>query len=256
MGATARRISAKNAPIKFEALKSDTTFSARRLEDILADRVSMDKGQLSATLSKDTTQGEFVKIIAYLASQAEHVGFVLGDMLNQGGAIFGEKYTEAIAATGYSESTLKIFCSVSGLYPKALRDLCPKIGFSAARPITTLPTTEDRANFVQAIADEVKGGAEVPAVKVITKRVKAKLAELPKKQRKARAKKPAEQPYELTSDERDAINLIIRSADGTAAIVTPELDEVMLKMNAENKEAVAAALKPLAELWKRIDKSL
>lgn len=255
IGAAAKRISKKNAPVKFDALKGEATFSARNIADILADRVTMAKGELSGTLSPDTTQGEFVKIIAFLSRQAGHVGFVLGDMLNQGAAIFGEKYTEAIAATGYSESTLKSFCSVAGNYSPALREMCPKIEFSAAREITALPAPE-RTDFVKAIAAEVKDGGEVPAVKEIRKRVKKITDAIPKAPRKTRVKKPAEKPYDLTASEHEEIQLFINSVRGAFKIITPELEAVMLKMDADNKQAVINALKPLADLCRAMEKNL
>lgn len=254
IGAAAKRIGGNAKPSKQEIEKKIQP-GARRLVDVLSDRVTMDKSQLSGTLSTQTTPGEFVQIIGYLADQAGHVGFVLGDMLNQGAAIFGEKYTEAIAATGYSESTLKSFCSVAGNYSPALREMCPKIEFSAAREITALPAPE-RTDFVKAIAAEVKDGGEVPAVKEIRKRVKKITDAIPKPARKARAKKPAEKPYDLTASEHEEIQLFINSVRGAFKIITPELEAVMLKMDNDNKQAVINALKPPADLCKAVEKSL
>lgn len=76
---------------------------------------------VSLMLPPDISFPRYEALLRLLGGVHEGARWHLGDAINQGDNIFGETYTQAIAATGLAEQTLINYASVCRYVPRALR---------------------------------------------------------------------------------------------------------------------------------------
>src|SRR5437660_4379553 len=74
--------------------------STRPIKEILRERVKILPGHIGIKLADDTPIEESLRVLDWTTTLADHVGFMIGDVLNFGEAKWGEKYTQALAQTG------------------------------------------------------------------------------------------------------------------------------------------------------------
>src|SRR5881394_1396570 len=95
--------------------------STRPIEDIVRERVTLLPGHIGMKLADDTPIEEALRVLDWTNTLADHVGFMIGDVLNFGEAKWGEKYTQALAQTGRAMSTLKGYSEAARRIPFANR---------------------------------------------------------------------------------------------------------------------------------------
>lgn len=76
---------------------------------------------VSYTLPPRLTFKRWLEIVGLLDNIGKGIPWWLGDALNEGERRWGEKYSQAIRATGYAAGTLKNYASVAARYPKEKR---------------------------------------------------------------------------------------------------------------------------------------
>jgi len=74
--------------------------STRPIQDIIADRVTVLPGNIGLKLADNTPIEESLRILDWTTQMPDHVGFMIGDVLNFGQHKFGHKYTVALNQTG------------------------------------------------------------------------------------------------------------------------------------------------------------
>lgn len=85
---------------------------------------------------------EWQEAMAWCTAVEGSVGFWLGALVNLGEALFGEKYSQAMEATGYAEQTLKNFAYVERNLPPAIRRSPTIVPFSVQAEVAPLPPDE------------------------------------------------------------------------------------------------------------------
>src|SRR5207245_7666187 len=74
--------------------------STKPIQDILDKRVKIFPGHTGLKLADDTPIEETLRILDWTTQMSDHVGFMIGDVINFGEAQWGEKYTAALNQTG------------------------------------------------------------------------------------------------------------------------------------------------------------
>ena len=146
--------------------------STRSIEDILREHTTMAAGNVGVTLSDDIPLEEALRVLDYWTNFHEHVGFIIGDIINYGECRWGEKYTAAMEQTGRAKPTLKTYASVALRIPVEHRQ--PALGFEHHREILKLGDRSDGATFVPALreaAEQAEKG-QAPTVKELRDTVK------------------------------------------------------------------------------------
>lgn len=95
--------------------------STRPLADILRDHVIVLPDHIGLTLSDTIPLEEQLRVLDWTTQLSDHVGFMVGDVLNHGQHKWGDKYTAAINQTGRAKSTLKNYAWVARSVPPEKR---------------------------------------------------------------------------------------------------------------------------------------
>jgi len=174
--------------------------SARDITDILREHTTMAAGNVGITLSDDIPLEEALRVLDYWTNFHEHVGFIIGDIINYGECRWGEKYTAAMEQTGRAKPTLKTYASVALRIPIEHRQ--PSLGFEHHREILKLGDRSDVATFVPALreAGEQAEKGKAPTVKEL----RAKVRERAPIKRKAKPRAPDERTDAADQDDNAA----------------------------------------------------
>ena len=95
--------------------------SKRSINEIVADRVKVLPGSIGLEISEDTPIEESLRILDWATALSNHVGFMIGDILNFGNAKWGDKYTTALEQTGRALNTLKGYSETARKIPPSQR---------------------------------------------------------------------------------------------------------------------------------------
>src|SRR5438128_7076855 len=74
--------------------------STRPIEDIIRDRVTVLPDHVGLKLADATPIEETLRVLDWTMALHDHVGFMIGDVLNFSYHKFGQKYTQALNQTG------------------------------------------------------------------------------------------------------------------------------------------------------------
>jgi hypothetical protein len=231
----------------------DVTASERPIGELLTERVQIDTTHLSVTLSKETPFGEYLPIFDYFRDTAEHAGFMLGDIINQGKAIYGATYEGIMAKTGRAKQTLEIYATTSAHVPANIRE--PALTFTHHREVAAIPDKKDQ---IALLKDAKKNKWSVSELRAAAKPKKPKKEPRKPKAnanpRKTKKGKPAPPPYEPSADETAQVDAALEALRGTdAEHLTAGFKTLAIKLSNKTKKEISAALAPYAELKKAID---
>ncbi len=173
--------------------------STRDIKDILRDHVTMAAGNVGVTLSDDIPFEESLAVLRWATDMSHHVGFIIGDIINNGECGWGEKYTAAMEQTGLAKVTLKEYANVARRIPK--KDRQSSLGFDHHREVLRLKGREiipelgkrlDVQPFTEtAFAETLKEAGEqaekgdLPTVRELRAKVKELKGTSTKKKRKS-----------------------------------------------------------------------
>src|SRR5262245_38647636 len=68
--------------------------STRDIREIVSDRVTVLPGSIGVKLADDTPIEECLRIMDWATAMSDHVGFMIGDVINFGSAKWGDKYRQ------------------------------------------------------------------------------------------------------------------------------------------------------------------
>jgi hypothetical protein len=96
--------------------------STRPIQEILADHVTVLPGHIGLKLSDDTPIEESLRILDWTTTLSDHVGFLIGDVINYGDTKWGEKYAAALNQTGRAYTTLVTYARTAKKIPIESRE--------------------------------------------------------------------------------------------------------------------------------------
>lgn len=217
--------------------------STRPIKELIADRVTILDGSIGVKIAEETPLEEVLRIMDWATAMNDHIGFMIGDIINFGETKWGAKYHQALKQTGRAKSTLVAYASVARRIPAARRKAA--LSFSHHREIAKLIDVDHISQVLNDAAGQAETG-EAPSVKQLRDAVatlmpaaKAKLAEakqaekaeIPERLRPKRKHKSLE--HELTKKrlERD----LMRSQKK----ILSDLLKIAAQLRLQGHEAVA-----------------
>jgi hypothetical protein len=230
---------ARGIPVSLMSNTKEIADTERPIQAILNDYVEVMPGHIGLKIKKGITLNESLSVLGWATAVSDHVGFMIGDIINHGEQTFGEsKYAEAITRTGRALSTLKNYAWVARTFPPEKR--LPALTFTHHEAMARLAEPDHRGQLIKEVIAQVEEGEE-PTVKEL----RAKVRELkpPKPPRKKR--NPKQPPKsKLAELERKKMNMLL---DETTLLWQriKELENLFPLL--ENKKRWAAKLRPFAD---------
>jgi hypothetical protein len=229
----------------------------RSIQEILTDRVTILEGNLGLELSQDTTIEESLAVLDYTTQMSDHVGFMIGDVLNFSQTKWGDKYTVALNQTHRALSTLKGYAEASRRIPAAKRQAA--LSFTAHREILRLP--DDKMDVVLKEVGKQAEKGEAPTTKVLRLKVQKltpKKRKAPKKATSGKSKKkskPEPPPYQPDADEQahmDAAEEAIEAAN--ESVKSGGVFKIVAKCDNKEKQRWVKMLEPFVTLYNNLDR--
>jgi hypothetical protein len=233
--------------------------ATRALEEVIKDRVTILPGNIGLKLSNDTKVEESLQILDWTQALSDHVGFMIGDVLNFGSEKWGNKYTAALEQTGRAKSTLWGYAEAARKIPAANR--VASLTFTHHREVLRLGDDEKIAAVLKEIGAQAdKGNAPT------TKEVRFKVQKLTPRKKKPSKKstsgkgkkgkaKPEPPPYEPTSDEDAKLAFAEEAISGAVdAIKAGKLYHIVAKLTNKEKKRWMVLVEPIVTFYNLVDK--
>lgn len=141
----------------------------RTIQEILNDRVTIAPGHIGLTMADDTPLEEHIAVLGYTTQLSDHVGFMIGDILNNGAVRWGSKYKVALDRTSKKLSTLKGYAEASRRIP--LEKRVAALSFTAHREILRLPDEKMEKLLEDLEKQAEKKDGELPTTRELRVRV-------------------------------------------------------------------------------------
>jgi hypothetical protein len=247
----------KAAPVPLEPVVIPE--STRDIKDIIRDRVTVLPGSIGLELDKDTPIEETLRVLDWTTTLSDHVGFMIGDVLNFGETKFGEKYNQAMLQTGRSKTTLKGYAEAAKRIPASQR--VAALSFSHHREIIRLGDSEKIATVLKEVgAQAEKGNAPT------TKELRFKVQKLtPRKKKKAKqvtsgkgkkGKKAKEvKPYEPTPDEQSQLDIAEEAiSEANKAVKEGGVSKILFQVDNKEKHRWLKMLEPFVTFYNNLDR--
>lgn len=233
--------------------------STRDIGEILAERVEI-KDNIAVTIKDETPLEECLPILDYFTNLGEHVGFMIGDVINHCQSKFGAKYDAAMAATGRSNVTLRSYVHVAKQVPPELRKAA--LSFSAHREVARITDTKKKAKVLDdaaKLAEKGKAPTKLQIREVVNKVEPPKPKTPPKKggKGKAKKKKGAKEtpPYEVTAEDQAQLDDLTEKADALLTLVRDDnLKKLVFKIANDRKRELSEILDPIAKFAAEVEK--
>lgn len=225
-------------------------------EEIVRLRVTVLAGSIGLAIHEDTELEETLAIYDHVKTMQDHVGFMIGDVINFSTAKFGDKYGTAMAQTGRANSTLKGYAEVARKIPPDQR--ATALSYSHHREVIRLENPEKRAAVLKE-ASELADKGKALTVQELRRKVnklkpaKKKPANTSKKKSKNGGKHTeAYVPNAEEQSQIDAAKSVVEEAQ--AAIADKDLQKLLLKIGTSEKKEWNKLLQPFESLRFHIEK--
>lgn len=130
--------------------------STRDIREIVTDRVTVLKDSIGVKLADETPIEECLRIMDWAQAMSDHVGFMIGDIINFGEAKWGSKYQQAMEQTGRAYSTVAGYALTARRIPADQR--IPALSFSHHREILRIGEDEKIAKVLKQVSDQADKG--------------------------------------------------------------------------------------------------
>lgn len=191
------------------------------IAEISARRLTMSEDGKSMVLDPETPMGEYVRLFDSALASQEQSQWIIGGLINQGQAIYGEKFAVAMAATGRPLSTLKSYAYVERQVPPDLR-LLP---YSHCAEVAKVTDLEKKRKIIHDAVKQTEAGHPMTVKEIRKEADKAK-------PRKSKPKKPKADKHiakpelalstaekELYDDLEDTAAKLERQIEGAAFVL-------------------------------------
>jgi len=186
--------------------------SKRDIREIVRERVTVLEGSIGVKLAEETPIEEVLRIMDWAQAMNNHVGFMIGDIINFGKAKWGDKYEQAMEQTGRAYSTLAHYAMVSRKIPADKR--VSALTFTHHEAILRIGDDSKAAKVLNEVGEQAEKG-KLPTTKElrdkITKHTVRKLKKGPKRATSGKGKKKGKQaveapPYKPTDAEQEKLD--------------------------------------------------
>jgi hypothetical protein len=235
--------------------------STRPIGDIFRDHVTIAPGHIGLTLSDDIPIEEQMRVLDETTQMSDHVGFMVGDVLNQGLVRWGDKYKVALDQTNRALSTLKGYSEASRRIPMEKR--VAALSFTAHREILRLPDEKMDALLKELEKEATKKEPVLPS----TRELRVKIAHSMPRKRKTKTGKPTSgkgkhgkkkvvelPPYEPTAVETELLEEGELAVEETAKLLKPDgkLEKVLKQLDNKTKQRWLSKLDGIVLFFKNI----
>jgi hypothetical protein len=231
--------------------KFDEAYATRPIEHILRERVTILKGHIGLKIAGGTSLAESLRILDWTMAMHDHVGFLIGDVINFGHAKWGDKYKAALKQTGLALSTLKTYAKVSARIPIEQRKAT--LSYTHHREILRIGDDAKVASVLEEIAERADLGNAPTTREVVekVKRIVPRKAKPPKKvttSGKAKKRKaiPEPPPYEPMPDEQEKMDTAEEKATELVAAIGG-LYNIVAKCDNQEKQRWLSFLQPVVD---------
>lgn len=230
--------------------------ATRPMMDVVKQRVTQVHDHLGLKIDEDTPIEESLQILDWTMQLNNHVGFMIGDVLNFGNKKWGTKYSEALNRTGRALSTLKGYAEASAKIP--VENRIASLTFSVHREVLRLPDTDKMLTVLKEIGTQADKGKAPTKMEVRFKVQKLVPRKRPKRVTSGKGKrkpKAVEVPYEPTAEEQGKLDEAEESLDAAAELVkSVKLYQLVAKLTNKEKKRWLAMVEPIAAFYNSIDR--
>ncbi len=210
--------------------------STRPIEEIIKERVTVLPGSI-----------------------ANHVGFMIGDVLNFGMAKFGEKYKAALNQTGRAYSTLAGYAETARRIPASNR--MAALTFTHHREILRIGNDEKIATVLREVGAQAEKG-NAPTTKELRNKVQKltpRKKKAPKKATSGKGKKgkskPEAPPYEPNAEEQSKLDAGEDALSAASdAIKSGGVFKIAAKLDNKEKRRWLALAEPIVVFYNALDR--
>jgi hypothetical protein len=247
----------ENGNAELPKVKVGILGSTRPIEDILKERVTVLDGHIGLTLADDTSLQEALRVLHWTTTLSDHVGFMIGDVLNFGEAKWGEKYTAALNQTGLARPTLKNYAWVARTIPPEKRQAA--LPFTHHLQIARLSEKTKVETMLKEVGQEADMG-NVPTIEELRHKVQKLIARRkPKNASSGKDKKrkatPEPPPYEPSPDEQSKMDAAEDAAATLGdALKSGDLYRIVAKCDNKEKQRWLAMFKPFVNFHSDLDR--
>lgn len=167
--------------------------SERDVNELIHKRLVFGENGDSLKLDEKTPIEEFMPMLDWLCNAREKSGFLIGDFLNQGNALYKDKMQTIMAQTGRSLTTLEIYASIAKLFPPSKR--VATLGWTYYQDAASIARSEEaggKAKAQELLQLAAKGGED--GKPMATRDFKRVVAAAAPAKKKPRATKPGRTP--------------------------------------------------------------
>jgi hypothetical protein len=261
--------SGKNGKKKTEALPVVIPESTRPIQEIIGDRVTVLPGHIGLKLADDTPIEESLRVLDWTLQMSDHVGFMVGDVINFGNMKWGEEeYTKILLQTGLQRSTLRGYARVARNIPQSERTSI--LSFSHYKEVCSLENSK-RKEVLSELEEQANKG-ELPTKEQLRIKVQ-KLTPKKKKPSKRitsgkgkKKAKPEPPPYEPTPEQQsilDKLEFDLMDINGTLKTVVelayvhtekPTVVHLIASLDNREKRRWLAILQPVFAAYNLIER--
>lgn len=251
----AQKDSAKSQKAAAVVEKVEIPKTTRTTEEVVKDRVTVMPGNIGLKIDSETPIEESLQILDWTTMLSDHVGFMIGDVLNFSNAKWGDKYTAALNQTGRGLSTLKGYAETAKKIPYDKR--VATLTYSHYRELIRLPDGKLDATLKEVGAQAEKG--KVPTVREVRFKVqkltphkKAKRVTSGKGKRKPKVEAP---PYEPTAEEQSKLDAGEEALQAAVnEVKTSKLYQIVAKLDNKEKKRWLAMAEPIVTFYNAVDR--
>jgi hypothetical protein len=231
--------------------------ATRDISEVLSDRVTVLDGALGIKLAEDTPMEETFQVLDWATQMSDHIGFMVGDIVNFGNTKFGETYKTALNQTGRAYSTLASYAEVSRRIPFDQRS--KQLTFSAHRELIRLPDEKIGSAMKEVVEQIGKGKAVgIREIREKVQKLTPKKRKTPKRATSGKGKKKEQKelpPYVPTDEEQSKLDSA-EEAIGNAAseIKTSKLFAILGRLDNKEKRRWLTLMEPIAGLYNSLDR--
>ncbi|SRR6266478_42093 len=233
--------------------------STRPIEEIIKERVTVLPGSIGLKIADNTPIEESLRVLDWTTTLSNHVGFMIGDVLNFGMAKFGEKYKAALNQTGRAYSTLAGYAETARRIPASNR--MAALTFTHHREILRIGNDEKIATVLREVGAQAEKG-NAPTTKELRNKVQKltpRKKKAPKKATSGKGKKgkskPEAPPYEPNAEEQSKLDAGEDALSAASdAIKSGGVFKIAAKLDNKEKRRWLALAEPIVVFYNALDR--
>lgn len=240
----------------------------RSIQEIMADRVKIAPGHIGMTLDDKTPMEEQMAILDHTLTLSDHVGFMIGDILNFGEVTWGDKYKRLLQQTGKALSTLRGYSEASRRIP--LEKRVAALSFSHHREILRLDDKKMEKVLEDLEKEAEKKDGYIPTRDELRKKIE-KLGPTKRKssgrgirkraisgrhsKKKGGKKAPELPPYTPTDAENEALQGAEIAIEETAKLLKLDgkVHKVVVQLDNKEKQRWLGMLDPIVLFYNSVN---